>query len=174
MCAQRRLRSAWASAQSAQSLLCALNGYLKTQAFFMWTAKTDQTGRMLRLIWVFAGYVGFVMKQLICQTSFWHNKSWLLQTGASLFFYTDKLPLISYGNCRPVPYRQVDCPIKVTLQTSFTVNERVQQHKGWQKLTRILKVQCIRLSRFSSPSITCLKTRTEYSSITQIKCKLLL
>ena len=38
VCAQRRLRSAW------------------TQCFFtQWTAKTDQTGRMPRLIWVFAG-----------------------------------------------------------------------------------------------------------------------
>ena len=40
MCAQRRLRSAWASAQSDQGLLSALNGYLRTQAFFMQTAKT--------------------------------------------------------------------------------------------------------------------------------------
>ena len=40
MCAQRRLRSAWASAQSDQSLRFALNGQLKTQAFFMRTAKT--------------------------------------------------------------------------------------------------------------------------------------
>ena len=38
MCAQWRLRSAWASAQSNQSLRCALNG--RTQAFFMRTAKT--------------------------------------------------------------------------------------------------------------------------------------
>ena len=34
VCAQRRLRSAWASAQSDQRLRCVLN------AFFMWTAKT--------------------------------------------------------------------------------------------------------------------------------------
>ena len=37
----------------------------------MWTAKTDQTGWMPRLIWVFAGhtnhFVGFVMRQLICE-----------------------------------------------------------------------------------------------------------
>ena len=39
-CAQRRLRSAWASTQSDQTLRCALNGWLRTQAFFMWTAKT--------------------------------------------------------------------------------------------------------------------------------------
>ena len=40
MCAQQRLRSAWASAQSDQSLPCALSGELRTQGFFMWTAKT--------------------------------------------------------------------------------------------------------------------------------------
>ena len=40
MCAQPRLRSAWASAQSDQSLRYALNGYLRIQAFFMRTAKT--------------------------------------------------------------------------------------------------------------------------------------
>ena len=54
MCAQRKLRSAWASAQSDQSRHCALNEKLRTQACFMRTAKTDQTGRMPRLIWVFA------------------------------------------------------------------------------------------------------------------------
>ena len=40
VCAQRRLRSAWTSAQSDQSLRCALNGWLRTQAFFIRTAKT--------------------------------------------------------------------------------------------------------------------------------------
>ena len=37
---QRSLRSACASAQSDQSLRSALNGYLRTQGFFMRTAKT--------------------------------------------------------------------------------------------------------------------------------------
>ena len=37
------------------SLRCALNGQLRAQAFFMRTAKTDQFGRMPRLIWVIAG-----------------------------------------------------------------------------------------------------------------------
>ena len=35
-----RLRSAWASAQSDQSLFCALNGKLRAQCFFRRTAKT--------------------------------------------------------------------------------------------------------------------------------------
>ena len=40
LCAQRRLRSARASAQSYHSILCALNGYLRNQTFVMRTAKT--------------------------------------------------------------------------------------------------------------------------------------
>ena len=40
VCAQRWLRSAWACAHSDQSLRCALNGSLRTQVFFMRTAKT--------------------------------------------------------------------------------------------------------------------------------------
>ena len=40
LCDQRRLISAWASAQSDQSLRCALSAYLRTQGIFMWTAKT--------------------------------------------------------------------------------------------------------------------------------------
>ena len=40
MCTQRRLRSAWASAQSDQSLCSAINGLLRTQCFFMQIAKT--------------------------------------------------------------------------------------------------------------------------------------
>ena len=69
MCAQRRLRSAWASTFSDQSLRCALSGKLRIQGFSMQTAKTDQSGRMPRLIWVFAGhtchFVGFVVLRLI-------------------------------------------------------------------------------------------------------------
>ena len=40
VCAQRRLRSAWASTRSDQSLRCALNGWPSTQGFFMRTATT--------------------------------------------------------------------------------------------------------------------------------------
>ena len=57
LCAQRRLRSAWASAQSDLSLRCpheeSLGGSLATH----WAHSEDsvQTGQMPRLIWVFAG-----------------------------------------------------------------------------------------------------------------------
>ena len=51
------------SPQSDQGLRWALTGKLRTQAFFMWTAKT--LIRLPSLIWVFAGrtghFVGFVM-----------------------------------------------------------------------------------------------------------------
>ena len=52
------------------SLHSALSGKLRTQCFFMRTAKPDQTGRTPRLIWVFDGarhFVGFVMLRLICE-----------------------------------------------------------------------------------------------------------
>ena len=46
LCAQRRLRSAWASVQSDKSLCCPLIEQLKAQGFFMRTVKTDQKGWM--------------------------------------------------------------------------------------------------------------------------------
>ena len=64
-CAQRRHRSACASAQSDQSLRCPHEQTLGPQLPIERTTKTDQTGRMPRLIWVFAGHkghsVGFVL-----------------------------------------------------------------------------------------------------------------
>ena len=93
VCAQRRLRSAWASAQSDHSLRCALNGLLRTQGFFkrirpVWSESSlsawrnlgslathwahsedsDQTGRMPRLIWVFAGRT-LILLVLSCRGS---------------------------------------------------------------------------------------------------------
>ena len=67
LCAQRRLRSVWASTQSDQSLRCPHEKTLGPQLPIEHTAN-DQTGRMPRLIWVFAGrkchFVGFVMRWL--------------------------------------------------------------------------------------------------------------
>ena len=72
--AQQRLRSAWASAQSDQSLSCALSGYLRTQALFMGTGKTDQSGcpdwsESSLGAGLTCHFVGFVMRRLIC----WSN-----------------------------------------------------------------------------------------------------
>ena len=67
LCAQRRLWSAWKSAQSDQSLHCPHEGTLSTH--WAHSEDSDQTGRMPRLIWVFAGrtchFVSFVMWRLI-------------------------------------------------------------------------------------------------------------
>ena len=55
VCAQRRLRSAWASTQSDQSSLCA-QWIAKDPSFLHAESKdSDQTGRIPRLIWVLAG-----------------------------------------------------------------------------------------------------------------------
>ena len=69
LCAQRRLRAAWESAQSDQSSLCT-QWVGKDPSFLHADSEdSDQTGQMSRLIWVFAGhtchFVGFVMRQLI-------------------------------------------------------------------------------------------------------------
>ena len=56
VCAQRRLRSGWASAQSDKSLRCPHEETLGSLAT-RWghSEDSDQTGWMPRLIWVFAG-----------------------------------------------------------------------------------------------------------------------
>ena len=70
ICAPSEDWSAWASAESYQSLRSTPDGLMWSQCFSMRTAKTDQTGRMPRLIRGFAGrkdhFVGFVMRRLIC------------------------------------------------------------------------------------------------------------
>ena len=68
MCAQQRHRSAWASAQSDQSSLCAQWVAKDSSFLHVDNEDSDQTGWMPRLIWGFAGrtghFVGFVMRQL--------------------------------------------------------------------------------------------------------------
>ena len=66
MCAQRRLRSAWASAQSDQISLGIRPVWSESSLCAQWVSKdprfyhadnenSDQTGRIPKLIWVFAG-----------------------------------------------------------------------------------------------------------------------
>ena len=71
LCAQRRLKSTWASAQSDQSLCCPLSAWRNigsSATHWAHCEDSDQTGQMPRLIWVFAGhtdhFVGFFMRQL--------------------------------------------------------------------------------------------------------------
>ena len=70
MCAQQRLRSAWASTQSDQSSLSAWRNLGSLSTHWVHSEDSDQTGWMPRLIWVFTGrtghFVGFVMRRLKC------------------------------------------------------------------------------------------------------------
>ena len=69
LCAKRRLRSAWASAQSDQSLLSTWRNLGSLATHSLHSQNSDQTGRIPRLIWVFAGrtchFIGFDMWRLI-------------------------------------------------------------------------------------------------------------
>ena len=73
MCAQWRLRSTWASAQSDQSSLCAQHVVKGPMFLHEDREDSDLTGRMPRLIWVLAvrtgHFVGFVMRRLYCDAS---------------------------------------------------------------------------------------------------------
>ena len=82
-----RLRSAWASAQSDQSSLSAWRKLVSLATYWAHSEDSDQTGRMPKLIWVFAGrtcqFVGFVTRRLNlftcwrfgnrCCLLFWHR-----------------------------------------------------------------------------------------------------
>ena len=69
LCAQQRLRSAWASAQSDQSLLSAWRNLWSSATHPGHSKDSDQTGWMHRLIWVVAWstchFVGFDVHRLI-------------------------------------------------------------------------------------------------------------
>ena len=54
LCAQRRLRSTWASAQSDQSSLSVWRKLGSLATHWAHSEDSDQTGRMPSLIWVFA------------------------------------------------------------------------------------------------------------------------
>ena len=87
MCAQQRLRSAlgihpvW-----SESSLCT-QWVAKDPSFLHADSKdSDQTGQMLRLIWVFTGctchFVGFVVRRLICLFCF---QRWIFESFGVLF-----------------------------------------------------------------------------------------
>ena len=89
VCAQRRLRSAWASAQSDQSLHCPheeKTGSLATH----WAPSedSDQAGRMPKLIWVFTGRTAILLV-LSCRGLFYYlyTMSWHRETAISGLVY---------------------------------------------------------------------------------------
>ena len=69
VCAQRRLRSAWASAQFDQSSLCAQWVAEGPRFLHADSEDSDQTGWMPRLIWVFAGRT-LILLVLSCRGSY--------------------------------------------------------------------------------------------------------
>ena len=74
VCTQRRIRSVWASAQSDQSSLCA-QWIAKDPRFLHVDSKdSEQTWRMPRLIWVFAGST-LTLLVLSCCGSFYPQLS---------------------------------------------------------------------------------------------------
>ena len=68
-CAYQRLRSAWASAPSDESSLCAQK-VANDPSFFHADSEDFQTGRMPRMIWVFAGRTSHFL-------GFWHEAAHL-------------------------------------------------------------------------------------------------
>ena len=66
MCAQRRLWSAWASAQSDQSSLCGQRVAKDPSFLHADSEDSDQTERMSRLIWVFAAHLSSLGAQPHC------------------------------------------------------------------------------------------------------------
>ena len=68
-CAHRRLGIAWASAQSDQSSLSAWRNLGSLATHWAHSEDSDQTGRMPRLIWVFAGRTATLLV-LSCRGSY--------------------------------------------------------------------------------------------------------
>ena len=98
MCAQRRHRSAWASAQSDQSSLSAWRNLRHVRYYanhWAHSEYSDQTGRMPRLIWVFAGHTC----QFVCFIIMWWLKLRLKSTVVSSLIWNLKShDLLTFSN----------------------------------------------------------------------------
>ena len=83
VCAQRRLRSAWASTQSDQSSLSAWRNLRSLATHWAHSEDSDQTVRMPRLIWVFAGRT---LTLLVLSCRGWNEKlsmfAWIMRMGS--------------------------------------------------------------------------------------------
>ena len=120
LCAKRRLRSAWASAQSDQSSLC--TRWVAKDSSFLHAHRedSDQTGRMPRLIWVFAGHTSFCwfwhaavqMFTLLCLVdssilSIWASPFSFKGCHLCIFFFLNIWYKALYKNYRPGTYARI-------------------------------------------------------------------
>ena len=98
-----RLRSAWASAQSAQCLHCPQEG-LGPELSIKCPTKTDPTVRMPRPIWFFAGRTGY----FVCFVMHWLKLqiSQTLESKAKLFSWTESSLNLKH---EPQHNQQSDC-----------------------------------------------------------------
>ena len=114
LCAQRRLRSVWASAQSDQSLRCPHEarklGFLSTHLAH--SEGSDQTGRMPRLIWVSAGRT--VTLLVLSWGGSYDNNYMEGKTNLTIPFYMTNIPETAKGDkqlidARTSAYPTHDC-----------------------------------------------------------------
>ena len=77
VCAQQRLRSAWATAQSDQSSLSAWRNLGSLATHWALSEDSDQTGQTPRLIWVFAGRT-HILLVLSCRGSYYASLTMIL------------------------------------------------------------------------------------------------
>ena len=85
LCAQRRLGSAWASAQSDQRISLGIHPVWSESSLSAWrklgslatqwahSGDYDQTGRMPRLIWIFAGRTLILLVLSCCGSNHWNT-----------------------------------------------------------------------------------------------------
>ena len=112
MYTQRKLRSAWAPAQSDQSLHNALNGYLRTHCFFMRTANT-----LIRL-------GGSAQTDLILR---WARRSFFILTFILIFFVMrTKSAIISWAGSNA--YWNPNSPYVAPIDWSLISNTRTNLH----------------------------------------------
>ena len=95
VCAQQRLRSAWASTQSDQSSLCA-QWVAKDPSFLHADSEdSDQAGRMPRLIWIFAGRMAILLV-LSCRGSNHSLEAWEITKQHFMMYITLIFPSASF------------------------------------------------------------------------------
>ena len=105
MCTQRRLRSAWASAQSSMSAWRKLG---PSATHWVHSEDSDQTGRMPRLIWVFAGRTVIVLVLSWCGSfTFQHGTN---ATDPKFYFWDIETDSLSYFNFETGKGEQDDYP----------------------------------------------------------------